>query len=268
MRALSGPLKARMKLRQGRGGIGEPPRRLIRYEFYQVYQVVLWCLLLLSAALLVQAGLRENGVQWAPSSFVLLGVGEAVVLFVTLLSLMALRAQYNLSMKPILEVSNLGPHNKTLPQDETDAEVLTSELKNTGAGRAIISRCGYLLQEFGEIGDIPGERQALNHSETIERLRKLGFSEMVDFRLPRVAEHVCIQPGETSLLFEANASVLARVRLLDVSLTYESQVGHGFATELPCVPHHRTDGLRRSIERAQAKEATSVVRSALRPRDA
>lgn len=198
----------------------------------------LWLLTAAAVAAFLQAVSHSNPTLPLLPKFLvqlnLLDVNTSATLLVSMVGLLAIRDQYVFSQRPVLGCSILFRELTSSSGEKKDGWICL--LHNRGAGPAFLSRITYRMQ-------MPGKRLSpsfeMTFAETLGNLRSMGFSELSDFRMPRMMVGSSIAPGSENILFHASEEVLQRVVILDFRFEYSSFLGYSYQKDIPCIPHER-----------------------------
>ena len=167
----------------------------------------------------------------------LLNVQTAVTTLVAVCSLILVRRQFVLGTRPYLTItSGRRSESQTGLVDSPRNVWWQATLRNVGPGMAVI-RASYYRVAFAGASNLIQQVDAMVVREMLKEDASIA-SERVT--LSHLSAGTALAPGQTLVMFEAEADCVAQIARLELCLEYEGILGDIFAREVPLLPSSRT----------------------------
>lgn len=160
--------------------------------------------------------------------------GSAITFLVGIFTLLAVRAQLRLGVRPLLSYSAGASATSDDPSEAPSTTRVRVELANNGLGPAVLDSVAYLSLESSDPDVAPPERppaDAIGYDSFISQIkagRDPQFEQGRDFDLPRISAGGSLGPSATYTLGEFSPALLAANRGLAIWITYRGVLGPAY----------------------------------------
>jgi hypothetical protein len=197
---------------------------------------ILYALIVASGLLLVHDAVRAHApASWREHSLLRsewIGVAFAAGSFASAVSALIARRQWAFSHAPLLRYTSGYRSESKLGLDKSHGRIWCVDVSNSGRGVAIITDIAYDV----EIVEPPMSLTNVDFLEMLGAVQRTGFADEQDFVLDNWSVGTSVRNGEDRRLWELPDPVRAKVRRLVAHMTYASELGERFETDVSAIP--------------------------------
>jgi hypothetical protein len=189
--------------------------------------ILLYAAAAIAVVVTAQSVLADAQDRWASG-------GSAITFLVGIFTLLAVRAQLRLGVRPLLSYSSLPIGELAEPSGTRTPERTKVTVSNNGLGPAVLESVSYLALRDLPPGHVPPERPpaaAVDYDTLVDQLetaRPDRFEQGTDFVMPRISIHGSLGPSTEYSLGEFSPALLSAIGGMAVWITYRGVLGPAY----------------------------------------